>query len=271
MHPVFFHVGSLTISWYGVLMALAFVAGLVNWTILGRREGRSYTDAADMLFWVMIAGIVGARVAYIFKEWDSFSRAPLTMIRIDKGGLAFYGGFIGAALALAVFARVRGQKVLSLYDFAVTSLPLGHALGRIGCFLNGCCFGRLSGGPLCVTYPMHSHPWWRHVYNGDLTRFDLRSLPVHPVQLHEAAFNILLYILLVRSYRRRTHDGSVAALYLMTYPLGRFMFEYSRGDHRLQFLGVSVGQVVSFLLFAGGAALWFLSRRGAHEIDDVRE
>jgi len=271
MHPELFHIGSFPIGWYGVLMALAFVAGLVNWTILGRREGRSYTDAADMLFWVMVAGIVGARVAYIFKEWDSFSSAPLTMIRIDKGGLAFYGGFIGGTLALAVFARVRGQKVLSLYDFAVTSLPLGHALGRIGCFMNGCCFGKLSDGALCVTYPMHSYPWWRHVYNGYLTRFDVRSLSVYPVQLYEAAFNILLFVLLVWSYRRRKHDGSVAALYLMTYPLGRFVFEYLRGDHRLQFLGVSVGQVVSFLLFTVGAALWFLSRRGVHETNDVSQ
>ncbi|NQT91265.1 MAG: prolipoprotein diacylglyceryl transferase [Lentisphaerae bacterium] len=270
MHPVFFHLGGLTISWYGVMMALAFVAGLINWTLLGRREGRSYTDAADMLFWVMVSGILGARVAYIFKEWDSFSQAPVTMLFLHKGGLAFYGGFIGGTLALAVFARVRGQKVLSLYDFAVTSLPLGHALGRVGCFLNGCCFGRVFDGAMSVTYPAHSHPWWRHVYSGDLTRFDLRSLPVHPIQIYEALFNVLLFVVLVRSYRRRKRDGSVAALYLMTYPLGRFVFEYFRGDHRLYVMGVSVGQVVSFLLFSAGAALWFLGRRGMHETDAGR-
>jgi len=265
MHPVCFEIGSLTINWYGVMMALAFLAGLASWTFLGRKEGRGYNYCTDLLFWIMVSGIVGARIAYVLKDIEPFLAEPTTILRVDQGGLVFYGGFLGSVAAAIVFARRRGEKMPAFLDFAATSVPLGHAFGRIGCFLNGCCFGREYGGIGAVAYPAHTHPWWHYVYAGKITRFDSHSVPVHAVQLYEAAYNVLLYVLLVWAYRRRKRDGHVAAAYLLAYPAGRFCFEFLRGDDRAEWLGLSVAQFLSIGLFAAGAVMWFLVRRRPHE------
>jgi phosphatidylglycerol:prolipoprotein diacylglycerol transferase len=261
MHPVLFRIGGFTINWYGVLMALGFGAGLWNWTRLGRREGRDYAFCADFLFWVMAAGLIGARTAYVLANLGEFRDEPWTVFFIHRGGLVFYGGFLAAVPAVAVFAKRRGERPLALMDFAVTSVPLAHALGRVGCFINGCCFGGIHRGLLSVRYPDGSYPLWYHMSLGLVGREERWSLPVHPVQLYEAAFDLALYALLVLVYRRRTRDGRVGALYLLVYPAGRFALEFLRGDERIRWMGLTVAQLVCLGLWAAGAALWAAGRR----------
>ena len=255
MHPVLFTIGALTVNWYGVMMAVGFATGLANWVLLGKREGRDYNFCADLLFWIMVAGILGARIAYIVSDLKWFLAAPVTMLYLHEGGLIYYGGFLGAIPAIFLFARRRGERPLAVFDFVVTSVPLAHAFGRVGCFLNGCCFGSLCKGGWSVRYPAGSYPWNFHVYHAGLGREELCSLSVHPVQLYEAAFNLCLAVFLVVAYRRRRLNGSVTALYLMTYPVGRFFLELLRGDDRVRLAGFSVAQYMSLVLFAIGGIL----------------
>jgi len=255
VHPICFKVAGLTVHWYGVMMALGFLAGLLNWSRLGRRTGRDFAFCSDLLFWVMVAGIAGARLAYVIANAGDFLKAPLTILYLHQGGLIFYGGFIGGWMAVLVFARVRRLGTLDLFDFAVTSVPLAHAFGRIGCFLNGCCHGIVHTGVLAVRYPAESLPWWVHVDQQRITQLASHSFPVYPIQLYETCFDLLVYALLVWAFRQRARRGSVSVLYLLTYPTGRFLLEFLRGDPRLHVLGLTVAQWLSVGLFLSGLGL----------------
>jgi len=153
MHPIFFKIGPLPIHSFGVMMGLAFLAGLYNWVLLGRKEGRDYSYCSDLLFWIMISGILGARLACVVSDWPYYAEKPVRILQIWNGGLIYYGGFVAAALAVVIFARVHKQNLLSVLDFVATSVPLAHAFGRVGCFLNGCCHGIVHQGLLSVRYP----------------------------------------------------------------------------------------------------------------------
>jgi phosphatidylglycerol:prolipoprotein diacylglycerol transferase len=261
MHPVLYSIGGLTIHWYGVLMALGFLAGMLNWIHLGRREGRDVRFCSDLLFWVMAAGIVGARLAYVVANLRSFALNPLMILRVDQGGLIYYGGFVGAGLAIYYFARIRGEKLATLMDFVITSVPLGHAFGRVGCFMNGCCYGKVHDGWLSVSFPAGSLAWWQHVDSRRLDPEALWSLPVYPVQILEAVFNLLLFGVLARAYRHRRGDGEILGLYLMTYPVARFLFEHLRVAAHGRVVGLSSAQYLSALLVVFGAVLFVRARR----------
>ncbi|MDD4870739.1 MAG: prolipoprotein diacylglyceryl transferase [Kiritimatiellae bacterium] len=262
MHSVCFKIGEFPIHWFGVMMALGFLSALASWTLLGKKEGRDFNYCSDMLFWIMVAGIIGARAAYVISDFRTFMERPVTILYVHRGGLIYYGGFIGAGLALYFFSKFRREKFMSVVDFVMTSVPLGHVFGRIGCFMNGCCYGSEYSGLLSVTYPRASLPWDNQLYAGKIAADAKCSLAVYPVQLYEALFNLLLYFLLVWAYRNRKVDGRITALYLITYPVGRFLLEFYRGDERMRWcMGLSVAQIISIGLFALGLAIWFLSRR----------
>lgn len=264
MHPICFNIGPLPIHSFGVMMGLGFLAGLLNWVWLGKKEGKDYAYCSDLLLWIMISGIIGARIANVVSDFRYYMENPIRIIEIYRGGLVYYGGFAAAAVALVLFARARHERLMPLIDFVVTSLPLSHALGRVGCFLNGCCHGIDYNGFLAVRYPGYpegSLPWNDQCDKGLVLWNTPRSLPVVPVQLFETAFNLVLYVILVWAYRRRTRDGYVAALYLLTYPIARFTFEFLRGDERMSWPGgLNVAQIISIGLFIVGLAILPWSR-----------
>lgn len=239
--PVCFTVGTREIRWYGVMMALGFLAALWHWRLLGRRTRTDTAYAGDLLLWIMLASILGARAAYVAANWDYFRVVPAEIPRVDQGGLIFYGGFIGAALAVVLFARRQHRPLLGTLDLIVTALPLGHAFGRVGCFLNDCCGGR-AAPPASL---------WAF------------ALDRYPVQLYEAALNLALYAFLFWFYLSpaRRKPGRIGALYLMIYPAGRFLLEFLRGDDRLRAGALDVAQLVSLALVAAGLVLWGVLRR----------
>jgi phosphatidylglycerol---prolipoprotein diacylglyceryl transferase len=237
MDPVCFYLHNHPVYWYGVFVAAGFLAAVANWNILGKINGWPSEFGSELGFWIMLSGILGARVAYVIANVDVFLAKPIEIIRLDRGGLIFYGGFIGAAVCLPVLARRRKVSTLKLADFTVTGLPLGHALGRIGCFLNGCCYGAVTTAPWGVC---------------------AQNAVRHPTPLYESAFNLLVYGLLLWFYPRRQRDGRVLALYLLTYPAGRFLIEFFRGDERLRWLGFNVAQDLSIGLFLVGAIFWWI-------------
>jgi len=255
MHPLFVKIGPLPVYWYGVMMALGFLAGLANWISLGRGEGRDTSYCSDLLFWIIVSGVVGARLAYVAANLRSFILAPLSILRIDQGGLIYYGGFAAAGVALFLFARARRERLISLLDFVITSVPLGHAFGRIGCLMNGCCYGKVYRGWPAITFPSGSLAWWHHVDSRLLSAEAPRSLPVYPVQLYEAAFNLALFFLLRLIYRRRHGDGRVVGAYLVLYPAARFLFERLRVAAHGRVYGLSEAQYLSIVLMLLGLVL----------------
>lgn len=255
MHPICFRFDGLTIYWYGVAMAVGFMAGLANWVWLGKKENRSPAFSADLLFVIMVSGILGARIAYVLLDLDHFLANPIDILLINKGGLIFYGGFAGGLAGIILFARRKGERPIAVLDFVAVSVPLAHAIGRIGCFMNGCCHGRTTDCACGVSFPSNSPAWWDHVEAGLISSVASRSLVVHPTQLYEAVFNLLLYAALVFLYRRRKLEGTVTAAYLMGYGALRFMLEYLRADIRDGLFVFSLGQVISAGLFIAGLVL----------------
>lgn len=243
MHPIFFQFGVFTIHSYGLMMALALLASVYVWHTLGRREGKYPGFASDVGIWLMVSGLFGARLAYVISNFESHYREhPWEIWRIDQGGLIFYGGVIGSLIGMSVFARLKREAAWPLADLVITPIPLAHALGRVGCFLNGCCYGSKYEG-----FP--------HVFMVGENR--------HPVQLYEAGINLIVFGILLRSYYAKQRAGVVFAGYLILYPIVRLFVENFRGDERLRVGFLSVAQAVSLGLLIAGVTIMVRARRKA--------
>ena len=192
MSAVCFYIFGRPIYWYGIMIATAFLACITHLSVLGRREGRSYSFVSDLGFWVMVSGIIGARIAYVLANPNYFMKDFSLIFRVDQGGLIFYGGFAGGFVAAIIFARIHRINFLALCDYVASALPLGHAFGRLGCLINGCCYGAAC-----------SLPW--SIFQQGARR--------HPVQLYEVIANLVIYMFLFFAYRRRKRNGEILALY----------------------------------------------------------
>ena len=243
MYPDLIDLGFLHLKTYGACMATGF---LICWTLVERLSGRK--DLSNMLLSLMAAGVIGSRIAYVIEHWQSeFSAAPERIIRVDQGGLMFYGGFL---LALAVFVAwcvAKREKMLALADLLAAVVPLGHAFGRIGCFFYGCCYGRDSDAWCAVTFPAGSPSWFEH---------GQKMVSVLPTQLFEAAALLVLFAALMLLWRRRGgRDGLILGAYMVGYAVIRFGMEYLRGDPRAAVGPFSISQTISICLALVGSAL----------------
>ena len=253
---------------YGSMLFLGFLASssLAAWRL--RREGVDGEIAWDAAMWIFIFGIIGARMFYIMEYWaTSFAVDPLTgkartawelalaLINLPDGGLVLYGGLIFAPLAYYVYCRVRGINALAFADIAITSIFVGIMFGRLGCLLNGCCFGDVCSAPWAITFPAESVPFKALVARGLLDNGANRSLPLHPAQLYDALSGLLLAIVTITYYPYRRRTGEVVAVGWIAYPINRFLIEFLRADEPGQFgTSLTIAQWVSLGLFASGLA-----------------
>ena len=260
MHSILFQLGPFTLHTYGLMMALGFWAGILVWNYLSKNTTRDSNFISSMLFWILIPAIIGARAAYVVEHWTDYQDLLISILRIDQGGLMFYGGVLGAALGLLAFSRVKKESYLELVDLVIVALPLGHAFGRIGCFLNGCCYGKTCNAQYGVQYPQFSEPWHDHLQAGLIAANAKVSAVVIPNQLYASAVNALIFVLLFWLYKRRQHPGQILAVYLLTYPIARYFLEMLRADSRMQVGQFSISQFLSLALFLLGILLLFVSR-----------
>lgn len=247
-----FQIGSFTIYWYGIFAALGFM--LAFWTASRRapREGIPSERIADLAPWLIGGAIVGARALFVISYWkEEFAGKPISEIfMLRRSGLVYYGGLIGACLATILYARVRRLKLWKLADIIAPSIALGHAIGRVGCLMTGCCYGRATSWPWGIRFPAD------HATHGTA---------VHPTQIYESILNFLLFAALAWLFRRKKFDGQIFGLYLVGYALLRMLVEMFRGDYPVYYLGglVTPAQLVSVAILAAGTILlWRLSAQG---------
>jgi len=255
VHPIAFHLGPLTVHSYGVMIAIAFLAGL--WTASRRAvlTGIPGEKILDLGPWLIVGAILGARTLYVTSYWnEQFAGKPITEIfMVQKGGLVYYGGLIGASLACILFSQFKKLPLWKLADIMAPSIALGYVFGRIGCLLNGCCYGRACSALWAVTYPA-DHP--THPVGGTAT-------PVHPTQIYDSLLNLCLYLFLAWLFRRKKFDGQVFATYLICYACTRSFVEMFRGDYPIHYLGgwATPAHLISIgILVAGGTLLFLLPR-----------
>jgi len=252
--PIALQLGPIALRWYGLMYILAF--GL--FIIMGRLQCRrahvaqaSWTarDLDDLLFIGVIGVILGGRLGYVvFYKLPYFLANPLDIFKIWEGGMSFHGGFLGVLAMMAWFGWRRGRRFFEVTDFIAPLIPLGLAAGRMGNFINGELWGRVTTGPWGMVFPQA----------GD-------GLPRHASQLYQFALEGVLLFLLLWIYARHPRPvGSISGLFLIGYGSLRFIAEFAREpDDFLGLLaaGLSMGQWLSLPMVAAGVLLMVLSRR----------
>jgi phosphatidylglycerol:prolipoprotein diacylglycerol transferase len=234
---------------YGLAIAIGFAVGVVLAARQARREGLDPAAMLDLLFWILVSGVLGSRVAFVllhageyaglcagdgpraFRQILSDCAAPL---RLWEGGLVFYGGALGATFAVALFTRRRGWRFGQVADILAPALALGHVFGRLGCFFAGCCFGKPWAHGLA--FPPRSVAFDELVRAGTLAPDAAATPTLHPTQLYEAAGELAIFFLLRWIRPRRPFAGALALLYALTYAALRFVVEALRGDTARGFL-----------------------------------
>lgn len=243
MFPVLIRIGPLTIHTYGFMIASAFLLGL--WLALRQaaREGLPKEKITDIGFYALFSGIIGARVFFIATNWLHFSGHPIDMIKIWEGGLVFYGGVIFALPTVLWYAKKHGLALWQTADVWAPSVAVGHALGRLGCFCAGCCYGKPTDLPWAVTF---SNP----------ESLAILSVPLHPTQLYEAGAELLNFALLLLIRKKKTFHGQIFWMYVLNYAIIRAVIELFRGDIERGFVmpGISTSQGISIVMFITAVA-----------------
>lgn len=237
MRPVLIKVGPLTIFSYGFMLAIAFIVG----TLLARAEARRKKIDPDIVFdlvlLIAVAGIVGARLFYVLGHWQRYAKAPLSAFAIWQPGLVFYGGLLGGTIAVLLFVRAKDLFLWDIADMLAPGLALGYAIARIGCFLNGCCYGGPCNLPWAVRF------------------FDV---PRHPTQLYSSLYSLIIFGVLWSSRKKITKPGILFWFYFCMYAISRFAIEFFRTSRRVVF-GLSAAQIISVFVFLMAAAVIFVS------------
>jgi phosphatidylglycerol:prolipoprotein diacylglycerol transferase len=235
----------------------------------GRRRGLP-EFMYDLGLVMLLTGVLGGRAFYFVQFYDTaFAGSPapfLEFFKIWKGGLVFYGGAITGLLCGVAYLWRRKLPIPDCLDVASIGAPLAMGFGRIGCFLNGCCFGKVCepSYPLAVRFPLESPARASHLARGLIGGHEAASLPVHPVQLYQSAHDIIVFGLLFWYLRRPgTPRGVGMPLLFALYGIGRFFLEGLRGDHSATFTGLTVSQNISvaLLLVFGSILALVLWRR----------
>lgn len=273
MYPVLFEIplfglfghDSFPVYGYGVMVALGFLAG--TWFVQreAKREGEDPAKALDLIFYILIAAILGSRVLFIFTTDPSlFWKDPLALFKIWEGGLVFYGGFIASVLVSLWYLRRHHLPAWKFCDFFAPAVALGHAVGREGCFLAGCCYGR----------PLLTEAWYAVVFPADPASLAPVGIPLYPTQLLESGGEFLIFLGLWWGLRHKKFDGQIFSVYLMLYALLRFLIEFLRGDLERGHLAgtwISTSQLIAMILFALGAGLYLYRRKfGRHPSPEGR-
>ncbi|HXT68516.1 MAG TPA: prolipoprotein diacylglyceryl transferase [Vicinamibacterales bacterium] len=240
MHPVLFEIGDWPVYAYGVLLAVAYLAGLQLAVMRARRAGLDAARIMDLGIYLIIAALVGAKLMLVVVDFSYFREHPKELLSLVRVGGVFYGGLIGALLVGLVLVRRYKLPVWGAADMYAPGVALGHIIGRFGCFLAGCCYGRPTDLPWGVTF---TSPVAAASAGTPL------GIPLHPTQLYDAgAEALILLVLLVLERRGKSYPGRTWWLYMLLYSIARFIVEIFRDDNRGIILGVSTSQFVSLAL-----------------------
>ncbi len=221
MLPALFRIGDFFLPTYGLLVTLGFLIGLWMAGRLGRHAGLNTDAVLNLGIYSALAGIIGAKLLLILMDLEYYSQRPheiFSLTTLQAGGI-FYGGLIAALLTAAVYMRRKGLPGLVTMDVFAPAVALGHAIGRLGCFAAGCCWGIESHWPWAVTF---TNPDANRLFGTPL------NIPLHPTQVYEMLAEALAFVILYRRFFRPHAPGAIIGLYLVLYSSARFAIEFVR-------------------------------------------
>jgi phosphatidylglycerol:prolipoprotein diacylglycerol transferase len=240
MHPILFRIGSWPVYSYGVLLAIAYLAGLQLAVVRARRAGLDGARVMDLGIYLIIAALVGAKLLLVAVDFSYFRNQPRELLSLVRAGGVFYGGLIAAFLTAVALVRRYRLPLWPTADAFAPGIALGHIIGRLGCLLAGCCYGRPSDVPWAITF---TDPIAAANVGTPL------QVPLHPTQIYDAAAEaLILAILLFSEKRGRPFAGRTFWLYMLLYAISRFVIEIYRGDERGMIFGISTSQFVALVI-----------------------
>lgn len=257
-------IGGFTIAFYGLIIALGMVGGLLLARWQAKRTGQDPEIYMDYAIWGIIFAIIGARLYYVAFSWDTYKDNLWQIFNTRGGGMAIYGGVIAAVITAIVYCRKKHYKFALFADTAVPGLILGQIIGRYGNFMNREAFGeytdslfamRLKVGDVSssnITTTMRQHI---------ITENGTRYIQVHPTFLYESLWNVVVLIVMLVYTKRKKFDGEIFLIYLIGYGIGRTWIEGLRTDQlQIGSTGIAVSQVLSAVLAVGGIVYWICRR-----------
>ncbi|MHC4453180.1 MAG: prolipoprotein diacylglyceryl transferase [Planctomycetota bacterium] len=256
---------------YGFMMMLGFLVALYIARMRAKSEGISPERITDLGIYTILAGIGGGRLFYVIQNFGVYKDNLIDILKIYQGGLVFYGGLIAAIIAIMFILRIKKLPVLKTLDIIALSLALGLVFGRIGCFLNGCCWGDVCNPNLlwAVQFPrtLDAHnmidgspAFLYHLEGGLVNLSDKYSLPVHPTQLYSSLGNLAIFFILNAFFKYRRRDGEITMLFCILYPVMRFCMEILRADNPPLFDGLTISQNIGILIFIVAVTLFIIGR-----------
>lgn len=266
MYPEIIRIGGFVITSFGVMMFLSFISAAF---LVGRqlqRYGMPKELAWDMLAWVAVGGILGAKFYYLALHWQDLLANPVGEL-LSRGGLVWYGGLIGGVLAYYVQVRSRKLPVATMYDATAPALAFAYAVGRLGCFLVGDDYGRYTEAWYGIAFPEGAPPSTAGILRNQMGETVPAHIPdsavvaVHPTQLYEIALALVMFAILWRlGTRRDFRAGQLFSVYMVLYGIERFVIEFVRAKSDRIFIagfGFSTSQIMSVLLLSLGVFLFF--------------
>lgn len=259
MHPILIQIGTFTIRWYGVMIATACIVGVWLAGKEAERKGLGKDKVQDFALYAIIGAIFGARFYYVvLTDWTSFREYPLSVFALWQGGLAIHGAILGGLVVAVWYTRTRRIPFWTFADTLAPSLILGQAIGRIGCFFNGDAHG----------YPTRLP--WGLVYAPDSPAGQMfPGQPLHPTQLYEMGFNLLIFGILWKIRKHTKVDGYLFLLYVILYSIIRIFVEFSRADRLVYGGNISAAQSIGIIGILSGLSLMFILKKQRIELQGV--
>lgn len=230
MYRILFKLGPINIYSYGFMLAMAFLFGTLVAIRLAKQEGISAEKVLELMIYIIISALIGARLGYVLFFWWQFSHNPLLIFSFSGGGLAFYGGLFLALFVVLWRAKVYKIPILKIFDIGSAPVFLGYSIARIGCFLNGCCYGIETNLPWAVKFP--NLPGMRH-----------------PTQIYASIITFGCFLFILYLWKKKKFDGQVFLTALILYMTYRFFIEFIRVGPKVLF-GLTSVQVISVFVFA---------------------
>ncbi len=253
--PVALRIAHFELRWYSIFVVLAIVAAVLITLRESKRKGIPTEEIISLVPWVLIGGIVGARLFHVIDRWDFYAGHPLHIFSLQQGGLAIWGALAGGGIAVVVYALVKRISFGRLADAITPGLLVAQMIGRLACTVNGDAYGGVT-----------SLPWgFIYIHPGAMIPDNLRGVPTHPYPVYEMLWNglILLYVMKHRSFFSK--DGLLFLTYIAYYGLGRLLLTFVRQE-KIWFWGLQEAQVVAIALIVASVALFiFLSRRSGRK------
>ena len=244
MHPIIAQIGPLCIYSYGMMVSIGFAVAIILAYTRAAEFGLDKDRIIDFGIVVLLGGLAGARLFYVLLNMEYYLSHPLEIINVTRGGLVWYGAFISGILIAIIFVKKNNINFWMGADLLAPYIALAQGIGRIGCFLNGCCYGSI------IVQPSNYVPY---------VAFPGESVFRHPTQIYSSLCLIFLFVILRALQRKRLFNGEIFLGYVVGYAVIRFGLEFLRGDNPKILLGLTISQLISVVVFAVGLTL-FLHR-----------